>query len=108
MPRVLDPFRLVLLAGAGWMNQRQLKIVDYLRENNRFLREQLGGRRMRLNDHQRRRLTAKARGLGRKLPGEMATILTLETLPAWHRKPIAEKYDGCNKRSPGRPRTAGE
>src|ERR1700687_3557429 len=108
MPRVLDPFRFVLIAVAGWMNQRQLQIIDYLREENRVLREQLGGRRVRLNDDQRRRLATRAKGLGRKLLAEVATIVTPETLLAWHRKLIAEKYDGSNKRSPGRPRTAGE
>src|ERR1700686_1847173 len=108
MPRVLDPFRFVLIAVARWMNQRQLQMIDYLREENRVLREQPGGRRMRLNDDQRRRLAAKAKGLGRKLLAEVATIVTPETLLAWHRKLIAEKYDGSNKRSPGRPRTTGE
>ena len=108
MPRVLDPFRFVLIAVAGWMNQRQLQIIDYLREENRVLREQLGGRRMRFNDDQRRRLAAKAKGLGRKLLAEVATIVTPETLLAWHRKLIAQKYDGSGKRGPGRPRTAGE
>ena len=67
MSGVLDPFRFVLIAVAGWMNQRQLQVIDYLREENRVLREQLGGRRLRLNDDQRRRLAAKAKGLGRKL-----------------------------------------
>jgi hypothetical protein len=43
MPRVLDPFRFVLLAVAGWMNQRQLQIIDYPRQENRVLREQLAG-----------------------------------------------------------------
>ena len=62
MPRVLDPFRFVLIAVAGWMNQRQLEIIDYLREENRVLREQLGRRRLRLTDDQRRRLAAKAKG----------------------------------------------
>jgi len=94
MPRVLDPFRFVLIAVAGWMNQRQLQIIDYLREENRVLREQLGGRRVRLNDDQRRRLAAKAKGLGRKILAEVATIVTPETLLAWHRKLIAQKYDG--------------
>src|ERR1700731_5271916 len=89
-------------------NQRQLQIIDYLREENRVLREQLGGRRVRLNDDQRRRLAARAKGLGRKLLAEVATIVTPETLLAWHRKLIAEKYDGSNQRSPGRPRTIGE
>ena len=66
---MLDPFRFLLVAVAGWMNQRQLQVIDYLREENRVLREQLGGKRLRLNDDQRRRLAAKAKGLGRKVCG---------------------------------------
>src|SRR6266852_6282074 len=106
MSRALDPFRFVLIAVAGWMNQRQLHVVDYLREENRVLREQLGGRRVRCNDDQRRRLAAKAKGLGRRILAEVATIVTPETLLAWHRKLIAQKYDGSGKRGSGRPCTA--
>ena len=108
MPIALDPFRFVLIAVAGWMNQRQLQMIEYLREENRVLREQLGERRLRLTDDQRRRLAAKAKGLGRKLLAEVATIVTPETLLRWHRQLIAQKYDGSGKRSPGRPRTAAE
>jgi hypothetical protein len=71
MPRVLDPFQFVLIAVGGWMNQRQLQMIDYLREENRVLREQLRGRRVRLNDDQRRRLATRAKGLGRKLLAEV-------------------------------------
>ena len=106
MPRVLDPFRFVLIAVGGWMNLHQLQIIDYLREENQVLREQLGGRRVRFSDDQRRRLAAKAKGLGRRLLAEVATIVTPETLLAWHRKLIANKYDGTAQRGPGRPRTA--
>src|SRR2546429_1155844 len=67
------------------MNQHQLQIIDYLREENRVLREQLGGRRVRFNDDQRRRLAVKAKELGRRLLAEVATIVTPETLLAWHR-----------------------
>jgi len=56
MTKSLDPFRFLLMAVAGWMNQQQLKLIDYLREENRVLREQLGERRLRFNDDQRRRL----------------------------------------------------
>ena len=108
MQLVLDPFRFVLISVAGWMNQQQQQAIDYLREENRVLREQLGGRRLRLNDDQRRRLAAKAKGLGRRVLAEIAKIVTPETLLAWHRKLIAQKYDGSGKRGPGRPRTAGE
>jgi hypothetical protein len=53
------PFRFVLIAAAGWMKQRQLQMIVFLREKNQVLREQPGGRRLRLNDDQRRRLAAK-------------------------------------------------
>ena len=108
MPIALDPFRFVLIALAGWMNQCQLQVIEYLRAENRILREQLGERRLRLSDDQRRRLAAKAKGLGRKLLREIATIVTPETLLRWHQRLIAQKYDGSAKRGPGRPLTAAE
>jgi hypothetical protein len=42
------------------MTERQLQAMDYLKEENRVLREQLGERRLRLTDDQRRRLAAQA------------------------------------------------
>jgi hypothetical protein len=106
MPKALDPFQFVLIAVAGWMNQQQRQVIDYLQEENRVLRAQLGARRLRLNDDQRRCLAVKAKKLGRRLLAEVATIVTPETLLAWHRKLIAQKYDGSVQRGPGRPRTA--
>jgi len=47
---VLDPFRFVVISVAGWMNQQQREAIDYLREENRVLREQLGDRRLRFTD----------------------------------------------------------
>src|SRR5690349_212474 len=108
MPRMLDPFQFLLVAIAGWMNQRQLQVIEYLRGENRVLREQLGEHRLRFNDDQRRRLAFRAKGLGRKLLAEVATLVTPDTLLAWHRKLIAQKYDGHEKRRPGRPRTREE
>jgi hypothetical protein len=61
--KVPDPFRFVLLAVAGWMNQYQQDAIDYQREENRTLREQLDGRRLRLNDDQRHLLASKAKRL---------------------------------------------
>jgi hypothetical protein len=65
------------------MNHHQLQMIDYLREENRVLRELLAGSRLCLNDDQRRRLAARAKGLGRKILAELATIVTPETLLAW-------------------------
>jgi hypothetical protein len=38
----------------------------------------------------------------------VATIVTPETLLAWHRRLIAQKYDGSRKRGRGRPRKSEE
>jgi hypothetical protein len=43
------------------MNQQQLQLIDYLREENRVLPEQLGQRRLRFNDDQRRQLAVRAK-----------------------------------------------
>ena len=53
------------------------------------------------------RLAAKAKGLGRKVLAELATIVTPETLLRWHQRLIARKYEGSGHRRAGRPRTAG-
>jgi putative transposase len=100
----LSPFQSIVIAMAGWMNQRQQNVIEYLREENRVLREQRGNRRLRFNDDQWRRLTARAKGFGRKLLSEVATLVTPETLLAGHRKLIAQKYDCHDKCGPGRPR----
>ena len=77
-------------------------------EENRVLREQLASQRLRLNNDQRRRLAAKAKGLGRRLLAEITTLVTPATSLAWRRKLIAQKYDGSDSRRPGRPRTDGK
>jgi len=104
----LDPFSFLVVSLAGWMNQHQQHVIHYLMEENRVLREQIGSRRLRFTEDQRRRLAGKAKRLGRKLLHEIATIVTPETLLAWHRRLIAKKYDGSANRGPGRPRTTDE
>jgi hypothetical protein len=85
------------------MNQGQRDVIEYLQEENRVLREQLVPKRLRFTDDQRRRLAAKTKMLGRRVLREMATIVTPDTLLAWHRALIAKKYDGSTRRDPGRP-----
>jgi hypothetical protein len=85
-----DPFRLLPISVAGWLVQQQRQAIDYLCEENRVLREQLGGKRLRFSDDQRRRLAAKAKVLGRRIWREVATLVTPETLLAWHRRLIAD------------------
>ena len=99
------PLHFLLLMFAGWVNRQQTEVIEYLKEENRILREQLGGRRLRLTDDQRRRLAVKGKALGRKVLSEVAGIVTPDTILAWYRRLVARKYDGSKKRGPGRPRT---
>jgi transposase InsO family protein len=98
------PLRFLLVALAGWINQQQRDVIDYLQEENRVLREQLGPRRLRFTDDQRIRLAAKAKTLGRRALTEIRSLVTPDTLLAWHRALIARKYDGHLRRGPGRSR----
>src|SRR5213593_2194394 len=108
MRTAFDPFCFLVTSIAGWMNEHQHHVIDYLMEENRVLREQIGNRRLPFSDDQRRRLAAKAKKVGRKILAQVATLVTPETLLAWHRKLIAKKYDGSAQRTAGRPRTAAE
>jgi hypothetical protein len=105
MPAFLNPFSFFLACLAGWLNQHQQIVIDYLTEENRVLREQIGHRRLHFTDDQRLRLAVRAKKLSRSALTQVANIVTPETLLAWHRKLIANKYDGSAHRKPGRPRT---
>ena len=74
------PFQLLLFTLSGWLNRRQQMMVEYLVEENRVLKEQLKGRRLRLTDDQRRRLAAKGKRLGRSLLNQVATTVTPDTI----------------------------
>src|SRR5262245_46841321 len=104
----LDPFSFLVVCVAGWINRRQQQVIEYLIEENRVLREQIGKSRMRFSDNQRCRLAVRAKKLSCKVLRQIATIVTPETLLAWHRKLIAKKYDGSVLRTPGRPPTTTE
>ncbi len=99
------PLQFLMLIFAGWVNRHQKDVIEYLQEENRALREQLGGKRLRFSDRQRRRLAVKAKAIGRKRLFEIGTLVTPDTLLRWHRELIAKKYDGSKNRRPGRPRT---
>ena len=104
MNRTVTPHILLVAALAGWLNREQQKVLEYLREENRVLKQQLGSRgRLRLSDDQRWRLAAKAKELGRSLLDEFATIVAPDTLMRWHRKLIAQKW--ANNAGGGRPGT---
>jgi hypothetical protein len=103
---VLQPWQLLLVTVAGWINRQQQDVIAYLQEENRILKGKLKGRRVRFTDDERRRLAAKGKALGRKVLREVASIVTPATILAWHRKLIAQKWDYSERRRPGRPRVA--
>ena len=76
----------------GWLARREREVVAYLIEENRCLRRQLGTRRVRLTDDDRRRLAARAYRVGRRALRDSATIATPDTLLRWHRQLIARKW----------------
>src|SRR5882762_8705729 len=83
---------MVLYVLTGWLNRREREAVGYLIEENRLLRRQLGTRRLRLTDDDRRRLAARAYRVGRRALRDIATIATPDTLLRWHRQLIAHKW----------------
>ncbi len=97
------PWQFFLITIAGWINRHQQDVIDYLVEENRVLKGQLRGKRLRLTDDERRRLAAKGKALGRRVLAEVATIVTPDTIMAWYRKLIARKWDYSSRRKPGRP-----
>ena len=82
---------MVLGVLTGWLDRREREAIAYLIEENRLLRRQLGTRRLRLTDDDRRRLAARAFRVGRAALREIATIATPDTLLRWHRRLIARK-----------------
>ena len=103
MARIIQPWQILLAALAGWINRQQQHAIDYLREENRVLKEQLRGKRLRLTNDQRRRLAAKGKILGRRVLADIGTIVTPDTILAWHRKLIAAKWTYPRRSRPGRP-----
>jgi transposase InsO family protein len=79
----LLPLRSLLLVFAGLVNREQAKVVEFLREENRVLREQLGQRRLRLTDAQRARLSSRAKAI---------TAMDFFTAEVWTARGLVTHY----------------
>ena len=99
---MLHPWQILVATMAGWITRQQDAAINYLREENRVLKQQLG-RRLRLTDAQRRRLAVRGKAIGRRALSEVASLVTPDTILRWHRQLVAQKWTH-KRRSPGRPR----
>jgi putative transposase len=87
----------------GSVDQQLLLRNEYLVAENRMLRQQITGR-LRLRDGERKTLAEIGKKLGRQALAEVVTIVKPETILAWHRRLVAQKFDGSQQRkTPGRP-----
>src|SRR3954447_22758104 len=87
----------------GTVDQALLLRNEYLVTENRMLRHQITGR-VRLTDAERKTLAEIGHKLGKQALAEVATIVKPDTLLGWHRKLVAQKFDGSQQRkAPGRP-----
>src|SRR5207253_7238722 len=87
----------------GTVDQELLLRNEYLVTENRILRDQLKGR-VRLSDGERKALAEIGQKLGQKALQEVAKIVKPDTILGWHRKLVAQKFDGSTQRkAPGRP-----
>ena len=92
------PWQFFMVALAGWMNRQQQDVIEFLREENRVLREKLGYKRLILNESQKRRLATAAMKLGKDLLRQFGTLFSPDTILRWHRWFIARKYDSSDRR----------
>ena len=88
----LAALQMVLGVLTGWLDGRERETIAYVIEENRLLRRQLGTRRLRMTDDDRRRLAARAHRVSRAALRDIATIATPDTLLRWHRRLIARKW----------------
>src|SRR5688572_20515456 len=90
----------------GTVDQELLLRYEYLVAENRMLRNQITGR-IRLSDGERKTLADIGQKLGKHVLEEVATIVKPDTILGWHRKLVAQKFDGSQQRkAPGRPKIA--
>ena len=87
----------LLASITGSVDQELLLRNEYLVTENRLLRKRLPGR-VRLSDGERMALAEIGKRLGRQALAEVATIVTPETILAWHRKLVAQQFAGSHQR----------
>jgi putative transposase len=89
---------------SGSVEEELLLRIAYVGAENRLRRDQVKGR-IQLSDVERQTLAESAKKLSPQALEEVATIVKPDTTLAWHRRLVAQKFDGSTPRkSRGRPR----
>ena len=87
----------------GLVNQRLLLQNEYLVAENRILRAHLPSR-LRLSDPERSTIAEIGKRVGRRDLLLVASVALPDTILAWYRRLIAQRFDGSKRRCyPGRP-----
>jgi putative transposase len=87
----------------GTVDQKLLVRNEYLVTENWILRQQIKGR-VHLSDGERKTLAEIGKKLGKQALEDVASLVTPDTILAWHRRLVAKKSDGSQQRTaPGRP-----
>src|SRR5262245_13564803 len=88
----------------GSVDQKLLLRNEYLVPENRLLRKPIP-RPVRLSYGERKTLGEIGKKLGKQALAEVATIVTPDTILAWHRKLVVQKFDSSQQRKAlGRPK----
>ena len=87
---VFQPWQLLLVTLAGWINRQQQDVIAYIQEENRILKNKLKGKRIRFTNDERRRLAVKGKVAHRPLglPGTVGKFPSVQA---------TQSGDGSNK-----------
>jgi transposase len=101
-------WKTLLVYVTGSVDEQLLLRIEYLVAENGILRNQIKGRQH-LSDAERITLAEIGKKLGKQALEEAAKVAKPDTILGWHRKLVAQKFDGSNQRkSLGRPRVGKE
>lgn len=108
MNEIMTPLHFLITTVSLWVNEYQAKRIEFLCREIEVYRRLVGTGRLKLTDGERRELAVLGKAIGLAALRELPTLVTPETILAWHRRLVAKKNDHSAKRGPGRPRKPDE
>jgi putative transposase len=95
MEEALMDWKMLLACVTGSLEEELLLRNESLVTENRILRNQIEGR-VQLTDAERQTLAEIGKKLGKQALEDVASIVKPDTILAWHRKLVAQKFDGSD------------